>query len=106
MIDPQTVQKAIGILLSAAPKGSKVILFGSYARGQAQEHSDLDFLVVEPQVNGRIQEAARLDRALRGVRVSLDVLVVSQAAFEEWKDTPNTAIYAAAREGKVFSEVA
>jgi uncharacterized protein len=106
MIDPQIIQRAVALLLAAAPKGSKVILFGSCARGQAQQDSDLDFLVVEPQVRGRIREAARLDRVLRGVGAPVDVLVISEAAFQEWKDTPNTAIYEAAREGKVFSEVA
>jgi predicted nucleotidyltransferase len=45
-----------------------VILFGSHARGEAGEHSDLDFLVIEPEVEDWGRESARLHRALqRGV---------------------------------------
>jgi predicted nucleotidyltransferase len=36
-------------ILAAAP-GARVILFGSYARGDARTHSDLDLLVVERDV--------------------------------------------------------
>jgi predicted nucleotidyltransferase len=106
MIDQMTIDKAVRTLLSASPAGSEVILFGSYARGDAREGSDLDFLVVEPRPVARMREAARLDRALSTIRVPADVLVVSRKDFEEWKDTPNTVIYEAAREGKAFSEVA
>ena len=35
MIDEATIEKAAGLLLQAAPAGSKVILFGSHARGDA-----------------------------------------------------------------------
>jgi predicted nucleotidyltransferase len=106
MIDQATIQRAVRMLLGAAPKGSKVILFGSHARGQARDCSDLDFLVIEPQVRGRLAEAARLDRALRGLRIAVDLLVTSEAIFEAWKNTPNSVLYEAAREGKVFREVA
>lgn len=37
-------------MLEAAPPETRVILFGSHARGEANEHSDLDFLVIEPSV--------------------------------------------------------
>jgi uncharacterized protein len=106
MIDQETIHQAVRTLLNAAPQGSEVILFGSYARGDAQETSDLDFLVVEPQPVAHLQEAARLDRALSAAHVAADIVVVSRTVFEEWKDTPNTVIYEAAREGKAFREVA
>ena len=37
MVDEKTIDKAVQILLQAAPAGSEVILFGSYARGDATE---------------------------------------------------------------------
>jgi len=102
MIDQTTIARAARALNRAAPKGSKVILFGSYARGDATANSDLDFLVVEPKVIARIQEAARLDAALRNIRVPMDVVVISQETFDYWKETPNTLPYQAAREGRVL----
>ena len=103
--DEQVVKKAVDLLLRAAPAGSKVILFGSHARGEARPDSDLDFLVVEPRVENRYAESIRLREALRNLDSAVDVLVVSAKIFQEWADTPNTVIYEAAREGKVYEQV-
>ncbi len=83
-----------------------VILFGSYARGQARPDSDLDFLVVEPQLQSGIDETVRLRKALRGLPVAVDILVVSKETFLYWMETPNTVYYRAAKEGKVYEQVA
>lgn len=104
-IDEQTISKAANLLLQAAPH-SKVILFGSCARGEFGPDSDLDFLVVEPRVEDRFAEMVRLREVLRPLHVSVDVLVVSQKVFDQWRDTPNTIIYEAAREGRVYEQVA
>ncbi len=106
MIDQRTVDEAARRLLEAAPAGSGVILFGSHARGEAGEDSDLDFLVVEPVVKSVHQEMVRLRGELRGLRVPADVLVVSRAQFEYWSETPNTVYYQAATEGRVYGQVA
>jgi predicted nucleotidyltransferase len=102
----QVVRQAVALLLRAAPAGSKVILFGSYARGDARPDSDLDFVVVEPQVHDRFGEMVRLRAAIGNLDIPVDVLVVSAKVFSEWADTPNTVIYEAAREGKVYEQVA
>jgi len=100
----QVVKQAVDLLLRAAPAGSKVILFGSYARGEARPDSDLDLMVVEPQVENRYAEAIRLREALRNLDSAVDVLVVSAKVFQEWADTPNTVIYEAANKGKVYEQ--
>jgi uncharacterized protein len=105
MIEEATIEKAVDLLLGAAPAGSKVILFGSHARGDAKPDSDLDFLVIEPRVADHRAEMVRLHRALRPLRVPADVLVTSQGIFEEWHDTPGTVLYEAAKEGKIFDAV-
>jgi len=101
----QVVKQAVDLLLRAAPAGSKVILFGSHARGEARPDSDLDFVVIEPQVKDRFGEMVRLREALRSLHAAVDVLVVSAKTYEEWRDTPNTVIYEAAHEGKVYEQV-
>lgn len=50
MIDEAVIEEAGRRLLQAVPAGARVILFGSRARGEAGERSDLDFLVIEPVV--------------------------------------------------------
>jgi len=99
------IEKAVGLLLEAAPFGSKVILFGSHARGDARPDSDLDFLVIEPKVADHRDEMVRLHHVLQPLRVPADVLVTSEAIFEEWRDTPGTVLYEAAKEGRIFDAV-
>jgi len=103
MIDADVIQQAAKSLLAACPRGSQVILFGSHARGNAHAASDLDFLVVEPTVAGRLAEAARLARVLRPMRIPADIIVVSRSTFDQWKDAPNSVFNEAARDGKVFA---
>lgn len=105
MVTTQIIEKAGRLLVAAAPPGSGVFLFGSHARGDARPDSDLDFLVVEPEVRDQHQEMVRLREVLRPLRVAADVVVTSRQLFEEWRTTPNNVFYEAAREGKAFHEV-
>ena len=105
MVDHETIDKAAQMLLAAAP-GSKVILFGSCARGDDDGRSDIDFLVIEPEVADARAEMVRLMDVLRPLMLPVDVLVVSAERFNYWRDTPNTVFYRAAKEGKVYEQVA
>ena len=59
----------VDLLQQAAP-GSTVIVFGSCARGDPKEDSDLDVLVVEPEVNDRLVE--RVSVLFRSTPCGLD----------------------------------
>jgi predicted nucleotidyltransferase len=99
MFDDALIEEAGRRILEAAPPGSKVILFGSHARGQAGEHSDLDFLVIEPVVEDVVHESVRLHRALQR-DVYADVIVRSEESVREWRDVYGTVINSALREGR------
>jgi uncharacterized protein len=103
LLSRETIDRAARMLLDAAPSGSEVILFGSYARGDAGPDSDADFMVVEPFVDGQRSEMVRLRQVLRPLRIPVDVLVVSREGFEAWKDKINNVVYEAAREGRVYA---
>jgi predicted nucleotidyltransferase len=109
-VDQESIRTAIRVLLNQAPDGSKVILFGSYAKDAAEPSSDIDFLVVEPFVADRIREVARLRIAvhdiLREFMVPVDILVLSQTEFERWRHAPNTIYHHADNEGQVHERVA
>ena len=76
-------------------------MFGSHAQEQANLDSDLDLLVIEPTVENRALEMVRLRRALRYLRVPVDVLVYSRAEVDRWGSQTGTALYWALREGRV-----
>ena len=86
----------------------QVILFGSRARGDAHQGSDVDLIVLEsePFGNGRSrhEEEVRLHRALSSFRVSKDVLVFSRIEAEYWRDSLNHVLARALREGRVLYE--
>ena len=94
------------MLLAAAPEGSEVILFGSYARGDADADSDMDFMVIEPTLPNKRAEMVRLRQVLRDLRVPVDVLVESRALFEAWKGGVNSVVARAHREGKRYARSA
>ena len=103
MISSEQIQQAVARLVAAA-NPSKVILFGSYARGDATEDSDLDLMVIERELPNKFEEMVRLRQELRPLRIPLDVLVYSQQYVDEWGQLPGTALYWALREGRVLHE--
>lgn len=95
------IDAALTCLAPELPAGSRLIVFGSWARGEAQADSDLDLLVVEPAVGDRFAEMARLSTLLGRRLIPADVVVMSAEAFEQQKQVTNTLAWRAAREGQV-----
>ena len=100
MITREIIDRAVRILAEAA-KPTRIIVFGSYARGDAREDSDLDLLVIQPRVEDRAREMVRLRRALRPLRIPVEILVYSADEVARWGDQPGSALYWALREGKI-----
>ena len=86
----------------------RIVLFGSWARGEATEQSDVDFLVVEREPFGpnrsRREEAVRIWRCLYEFLVPKDILVYSVHEIDQWKDSNYHVVGRALKEGKVLYE--
>jgi len=81
----------------------RIILFGSYARGDFGPESDLDLLVIEDEEGSYPQEAsARIYRALADLVIPVDILVVRKAFVERYGSLVGTVIRPALREGRVI----
>ncbi len=82
-------------------KPQRIVMFGSAARGSMQPDSDVDLLVVK---SGRFHRGRLVDaiyRNLRGVEAPVDVIVVTPAEVERYRDDPCLIISPALREGKL-----
>jgi predicted nucleotidyltransferase len=82
----------------------RIILFGSWARGQARPDSDLDLLVVLPHVENKRRAAVEILRALNGLPVSKDVIVTTPEEIAARGNTIGHVLRPALREGKVLYE--
>ena len=85
---------------------TRIILFGSQARGTADARSDVDLLVV-CQVDGRKRDLmVAMDRALSGLGIARDVIVVTPEEYERNRQIPGTVVRPAALEGKILYDSA
>ena len=98
------IDRAGRALIDAAPAPAKVILFGSHARGDADDGSDFDFLVIEETVPNRLAEAVRLRDALGDFNAPVDVIVMDAALAERRARVRGTMVNRALREGRVLAE--
>lgn len=88
--------------LVAAFQPETIILFGSHAWGRPTEDSDVDLLVVVGQSDLKPTERATLAyRALRGVRVPLDILVKTRAEADRYRTVPASLESQIFEKGKV-----
>jgi len=71
------------------PRFKRLIVYGSYARGEAEEGSDLDLLVVLDQVDDPLAERERLSDVILELSlrygIVLSVLVVSEVLLKRPK---------------------
>jgi predicted nucleotidyltransferase len=82
-------------------------LFGSYARGEATEFSDVDILVVRESEFGpgesRRQELGDLYRSVSTTcHIPKDILLFTKSEFLAWRNTTNHMVAGAWKEGRVL----
>jgi len=87
MIDEQILQQVVERIV-AATQPSHVILFGSYGRGDADAGSDLDLMVIKPEVSDKYTEMIRLHEAVGSIGPGVDVLVYSEAEYRRRSRVP------------------
>src|SRR5271166_5936723 len=82
----------------------KIILFGSYARGDATEQSDVDILVVARTDLPQRERFKAIRRVLADFPVALDVYLKTPEEYERWRGVVNHVVYFADKYGTVVYE--
>ena len=96
--------RQVAVQLGAAAQASQVILFGSYARGEATERSDVDLMVVAQTDLPRHKRAVGLYKQFRPYPFGMDIVVYTPQEVEEGKKSALTFVSTVLREGKTLYE--
>ena len=82
----------------------RIVLFGSRARGEAGKWSDVDLLVVLPEVADKRKATVEILRALGDLPVSKDVIVTTPEEIARRGHIIGGVLRVALKEGKVVYE--
>lgn len=101
LVTAEKINAAVRRIVRTA-RPSKIILFGSAARGETHRDSDADFLVVLDHVDQPRQESVRIRRALTGINMPVDIVVVAEDKLRRHADNPGLFYRDAIRRGRVL----
>ncbi len=101
MIDKAEIKRAVR-RLAAAADAEQVILFGSYARGDATEHSDVDLLFIAKSDLPRFKRSRELYKLLRPHPFAMDIVVYTPREIEKGKRTATSFVSTVLREGETL----
>jgi len=82
----------------------RVILFGSYARGEITEDSDVDLLVVAETTLPPRERYGAIRRLADDFPASFDIIVRTPEEYHRWRSVVNNIVYFADKYGKVLYE--
>ena len=106
MLDTRPLEQAVARVAAAASSPSRIILFGSHARGTADAASDIDLLVIERRIDDKAQEYMRLcdafGRPLPGH--AIDLLLYDEEEYLRRRQVPGNVLNNAHIEGRVLHD--
>ena len=80
----------------------KIILFGSYASGNATEDSDLDLLIIQKTELPKGERKMPIKNMLRSFEFPMDILVYTPDEVDYWKDASMAFVTRIINEGKII----
>ena len=78
------IDKIIPIIVSIASP-DQIVLFGSYARGDANEKSDIDLLILKKELKNSFNIIDSIYKALydNKIKISIDILAIDYNRYNE-----------------------
>ncbi len=101
MIEQTKIEEIVNRIVEKV-KPEKIILFGSYARGNPTKHSDLDLCVVVTEKEYSRDLSVQIRRLLRGILVPMDIIVYTSFEIKEWENVKMAFPTTIMRTGKVL----
>ena len=94
--------KQIAARIGIAANANRVVLFGSHARGEANENSDVDLMIIADSNLPRFKRSRKLYTLLKPYPCAMDLLVYTPQEVEKGKRSPVTFISMILKEGKTL----
>ena len=94
--------KSVAGRLAKSINAETVILFGSYARGEARENSDVDLLIVADSDQPRFKRSRTLYQLIKPYPFAMDLLVYTPEEINAGRRSPLSFVSTVLQEGKVL----
>ncbi len=101
MIDINKI-KQVATRIGIETNAEQVILFGSHARGEAHETSDVDLLIIAESNLPRFKRSRNLYKLFRPYPFSMDLLVYTPLEVEKGRNSELSFVYTVLKEGKIL----
>jgi predicted nucleotidyltransferase len=101
MINEQNIRQ-VAIKLGTAANANQVILFGSYARGDANENSDVDFMIITESDLPRYKRSRELYKIFKPYPFGMDIIVYTPQEIEKARKSTISFVSNVLREGKTL----
>ncbi len=95
-----STQEIVDTILRDYGPVEKIIFFGSAARGEADEYSDIDLIIVKETDKPFVRRSVEAPY----FRISSDIFVYTPQEFEQMKEDENPFIESALEQGIVLYE--
>lgn len=94
--------KRVAKNMAIAADAERVILFGSYARGEATEQSDVDLMIIAKSDLPRFKRSRELYKLLRPHPFAMDIVVYTPQEIERGKKTKVSFVSTVLKEGETL----
>ncbi|HPM12870.1 MAG TPA: nucleotidyltransferase domain-containing protein [Bacteroidales bacterium] len=103
MIDNNKISELVN-KIAEGYNPEKIILFGSYAKGTANEDSDVDLLVIKDSNIPRPERTFQVRKMLYGMMIPIDILVYTPIEIKESQKSNLHFLHEVLSTGKIVYE--
>ena len=101
MVNEKEIQR-VALRLATATNAERVILFGSHARGEAHENSDVDLMIIAESRLPRFKRSRELYKLFRPYPFGMDLVVYTPQEIQKGEKSHVSFISNVLKEGKIL----